>query len=251
MMFNKKQFFSVILTLVWTMTACAHVTTGAESSFVERGLTATQRLSEGVLIRSDYAPGEITALCKAAVDQASVNLDAIAKIKADTATVQNTLLAFENTLADLNDMTNGLTFMGYVSLDEKLRAEGSACEEGLGQFYVGLFTRKDIYAALQLVKPTAADEVRLSSETLKAFEKNGLKLPDAELAQLKTLLSEISRNETKFSANLNNDVTTVNFAASELKGVPESFLARAKKSTGGEYIITTKSSDYTVIMENA
>jgi thimet oligopeptidase len=251
MMFNKKQFFSVILTSLLSMTACANLNTGAQSPLFDPTLTATQRLASGAIIRSDYAPNEITTLCNAAVKKAAQSLDAIAQVKADTATVQNTLLAFETTLADFGDETNGLTFMGYVSTDENLRKEGSACEEQLGQFFVGLFTRKDLYAALQLAKATNAEEARLLSETLRSFEKNGLKLPDAELAQLKAILSEISRNETKFSANLNNDVTSLNFTAAELAGVPDSFLARAKKTTSGEFIITTKSSDYTVVMENA
>ena len=177
------------------------------------------------IIRSDYKPGEITTMCKAAIDKADVRLKAVGDLTPVTSTIDNALLSFETILADLNDDVNGLTFMGYVSTNEALRNEGSACEETLGQFYVSLFTRRDLYTAISTNKARNPNEQRLLGETLLAFEKNGLKLSDEKLAELKTLLGEISRKETKFSANLNNDTTTVEFTEAELKGVTPSFLA--------------------------
>lgn len=237
-MFNRYSVFGVTLSFFAAIAACATVEVGSK----DEGLT---------IIRSDYKPGEITQLCTAALQQAAGQLDAVAQTKKSQATQASTILAFETALADLNDLTSGLTFMGYVSTDAKLREEGSKCEEDLGQFMVGVFTRKDLYQALKLVNPKRGAVARLHQETLKAFEKNGLKLSDEKLAELKALLSEISRNETKFSANLNNDVTTLTFTAAELDGVPASFLSRAQKNGAGDYIITTKSSDYVVVMENA
>ena len=250
-MFNKKQVFSVILTLIWTMTACAHTSGGAQKAEFNYQLLASERLANGAIIRSDYQKGEITEMCKKAIDRAQTLLNEVATLPAPQISADAALMKFENTLADLNDATNGLTFMGYVSTDASLREEGSKCEEDLGQFFVGLFTRKDLYDVLKQVKVKTKKESRLLSETLRSFEKNGLKLPEAQLAELKKILSDISRNETQFSANLNNDVTTLTFKAEDLKGVPESFLARAKKTSSGEFLITTKSADYTVVMENA
>lgn len=203
------------------------------------------------LIRSDYERGEITTLCKAAIDKAAVRLKAVGELTPATSNIDTALLTFETALADLNDEVNGLTFMGYVSTDEALRTEGSSCEESLGQFYVSLFTRRDLYTAISTNKARNANEQRLLSETLLAFEKNGLKLSDDKLAELKNLLGEISRKETKFSANLNNDTTTVEFTEAELKGVTPTFLAGLQKSVGGKYVVTTKSTDYSSVMENA
>lgn len=203
------------------------------------------------VIRSDYKPGEITALCKAAIDKADERLKAVGELTPANSTIDNALLNFETIVADLNDDVNGLTFMGYVLPDEALRGEGSSCEESLGQYFVSLFTRRDLYAAISTNKARNANEARLLSETRLAFEKNGMKLSDDKLAELKKLLGEISSKETKFSANLNNDTTTVEFTETELKGVTPSFLARLQKSVGGKYVVTTKSTDYVAVMENA
>src|SRR5687768_15873592 len=86
------------------------------------------------LIRSDYKPGEITTLCKAAIEKAGTRLKAVGELTPATSNIDTALLTFETALADLNDDVNGLTFMGYVSTNEALRTEGSSCEESLGQF---------------------------------------------------------------------------------------------------------------------
>jgi thimet oligopeptidase len=165
--------------------------------------------------------------------------------------MESTMLEFEDALADFSDETNGLTFMGYVHKDEKVRAEGSACEEKLGQLMVDLFTRRDLFQALKGLKGRNAAETRLVSETLKAFERNGLNLSDEKLAELKKLMGELSKKETKFTANLNNDTTVVELTEAELNGVPEDSLKRFKKLDNGNYQVTTKSTDYIAVMENA
>ena len=202
------------------------------------------------LIRSDYAKGEVTQLCDDAISSLQSKLDKIAKTPADQRSIE-TLLSFESALADFGDTTNGLTFMGYVSRDADVSKEGTDCEEKLGQLMVDIYTRRDLYDALTPAVARDSDEARLKQETLKSFEKNGLKLSDAKLQELKTLMGELSRKETKFSANLNADVSTVSFTEAELAGVPADDLARFKRSDDGKLIVTTKSTDYVAVMENA
>ena len=191
-------------------------------------------------------------MCDAAISKARIRFNAVAAVAAPDRTIENTLLAFESASADFGDETNGLTFMGYVSRDAQVSAEGSACEEKVGQFMVDVFTRRDLYEALKTAAPRDTDEARLKSEYNKSFETNGLKLSDADLATLKGLLGEISKREAKFNANLNTDTSNVEFTAEELKGVPASSLASFKKSAdGSKYVVTTKSTDYVAVLENA
>lgn len=204
-----------------------------------------------LLIRSDYATGEITQLCDAAIASATVKLDAIAHIAADRRTTDNTLLAFENTTADFSDETNSLTFMGYVHRDADISAEGSECEEKVGAFMVETFTRRDLYEALKPAVARDADEKALKESIVIGFEKNGLKLNDADLLKLKDLLAQISSNEAKFSKNLNADDSTVEFTEAELAGVPADFIARLEKTKDGKYIVVPNEATYPVFMQNA
>ncbi len=202
------------------------------------------------LIRSDYAHGEVTQLCDAAIAVTGEKLNAIAAIPADQRTTDNTLLAFENVTADFGDDTNPLTFMGYVHTDKDISAEGSACEEKVGAFMVETFTRRDLYAAVSTAVARDADEKALKESMVIGFEKNGLKLDDAGLAQLKTILNQISSNEAKFSKNLNSDSSTVEFTLAELNGVPADFIARLDKK-GANFIVVPNEATYPVFMQNA
>ncbi len=203
------------------------------------------------LLRYDYAPGEVTQLCDAAMGIATAKLDSIAKFSPEARSIDNTLLAFDAATAELNDLAQPLTFMGYVSTDQKIHDEGQACEEKLGPFFVSLMSRKDLYDAVKDAKPRNKNEQRLLSETLREFEKAGLKLPESKLAEVKELKQQLSVLESQFSSNMNNDTSVVEFAPAELDGVSPDFLARLKKTPDGKFIVTTKTPDYSHMSENA
>jgi len=202
-------------------------------------------------VRSDYALGEITQLCDQAVTDSASQFDTIGQLPAELRTTDNTLLALENASTSLNDITTPLIFMAYVHTDKKIVEEGYACEEKVSQFSIGLGTRKDLYLAIKDAVARTPEEARLLSETIKGFENNGLQLPDAQLAQVKALMQQLSGIETQFAANINKDTTEVAFTAEELVGVPESFLARLKKTADGQFLVTLKGTDYYQVGENA
>lgn len=201
-------------------------------------------------VRAHYKAGEITTLCDQLLMQTEAKLTEIASLSKDKQTIQNTLLAFENTIADLNDQSSQLTFMGYVSTDEATSSEGSECEQKISQYFVDIYTRRSLYDALAGQKTTDLQVSRLLSQTLQSFEQNGLKLSDDVLSVVKELKSELAVKENQFSTNLNADTSTVEFAKEELPGANEDFLKRLKKTADGKYIVTTKSADYVELMQN-
>ena len=203
------------------------------------------------LLRFEYAPGELTQLCEDSMNNAKLALDEIAAIPPSQRTIANTLLAFERATAEVNDVAGPLTFMGYVSTDQKIHDEGQACEEKLGPFFVELSTRKDLYDAIKDATPRNENEKRLLSETLRDFEQQGLKLPAEKLAEMKKLKQELSVIESQFQAALNNDVSSVELTEAELDGVSEDFKSRLKRSAAGNFVVTTKNPDYMHIRENA
>lgn len=222
---------------------------GGEKSFVVSTDIPTPE-SAIRLVKSDFKAGEVQALCAAAIDRVRAALDKIAAIEPAKRNIENTLLAYEEAMANLSDDTSPLTFMGYVSTDTQISQEGSACEERLGAEYVTIQTRRDLYNAIKDQAGRSPAESRLLEQTLMSFELNGLKLPDDQLQQVKELQTQLSQKTAKFSSNNNNDKTTIEVTADELAGAPADFIARLKTSASGKLIVTTKSTDYTVVMEN-
>ncbi len=192
------------------------------------------------LIRHQYKKGEIKQLCDAA-------------IKSLTADLKKTkdLYDLDLALSEFGDATTPLAFMGYVNQNAQSRSEASACEEAVGKKMVEVFTNRELYQKVKGTKLKSPKDTRFQSEMALSFEKNGMALSDGELDRLKKLKTELAGLESQFSKNLNEDTTSVEFAEKELDGVPESFLKSLKKSTGGTYVVTTKSTDYLQVMENA
>jgi len=204
------------------------------------------------LVRSDFKKGELTQACQDSMGKAKARLDAVAAIAPKDRNFDNTALAFETINADLMDETTPLTFMGYVSTNADTRAEGSECEDKVGEFGIEITTRKDLYNALKDQTPRNAAESRLLTETLKGFERNGLKLPDDQLAQVKVLEQKLTQLQSQYMANLNNDATTVELTESELAGVPADYKSGLKKTAdGARYIVTTRESDAGSFLANA
>lgn len=205
--------------------------------------TATSNVKQkrAGLIRHNYIKGEITKLCDAGLADFS---SAIAAGFVDA-------YMFEAKLADLNDLIQPLTFMGYVHSDEAIRAEGSACEEKVGPFMVEVFTNRGIYQIILNTKTRHPKEQRLISELKRSFEQNGMALDNEKLSQFKELKQRLSVLEAQFSKNLNEDQTSITLSQDELAGVTADFLGRLKKTPNGLYIVTTKRADYDLLMDNA
>ncbi len=245
---TKMTLFGVVLTLTsTTFLACTSSNDTALNGFVQKQEEPVRSL----IVRSDYEANEITRLCDVVIKDTETRINLIAQQSMAAQKVQTAFLAFEDAMADFSENTGSLTFMGYVSRNPDISAEGSECEAKVGQFYVDIFTRRDLYNAIKSSTARDAEETRLLAKTLEAFDKNGLKLNDEDLATLKGLLGALSEKQTKFSTNLNTDTSTVEFTAAELSGVSETFLGRLKKADSGKFIVTTKSTDYTEVMENA
>ena len=198
----------------------------------------------------DFKKGEVTQLCDQFLAEAKTSLDQIAQIAAAQRTFDNSLLAFENTLADLDRYSGPLVFMKSVHKDKGIQAESKECEDKLSPLWVEIWLRRDLYNAIKDVKVTDAGQKRLKIETMKGFENNGLKLPDDKLAQLKKWQEEEAKLSSDFSFNVSQDNSSVTFSEAELAGAEADFLARLKKDSSGKYIVTTKGPDYLAVMEN-
>ncbi|MDD4126689.1 MAG: Zn-dependent oligopeptidase [Methanomicrobium sp.] len=202
-------------------------------------------------IKTKFFPGEITKLSKAAEEAASLSLSAIAEIPPGEQTFENTFIAFDAIMTDYSDSVRPLILMGSVYPDEKIAAEGMSCEEYFSVFETGVFTSRSLYDVLKEQTPKNPAESRLYDVTIRKFEKMGLKLSDDKLLKIRDMKKILSGLETSFSANLNNDNTTLEFSIDELKGVPLSSVSTFSKTSRGTYTVTMKYPDYLAVMTYA
>jgi thimet oligopeptidase len=165
--------------------------------------------------------------------------------------MENTVLAFDRVRSDYSDAVGPLVLMGSVHPDTAVAAEGMACREASGNFYSATYSRRDLYNAMKGQVPGTSDEARLYAMTIRDFEHNGLRLDDERLARVKALRENLTGTEVRYMTNLNNDNTTLEFTADELKGLSPEKLSSFSRTPGGNYRITLQGPDYSAVMTKA
>lgn len=169
-------------------------------------------------IQTRYAPGDIPRLSADAEQKANASFNAIAALPPAARTFDNTVLAYDSAMTSYTDALYPLILMGYVYPDPQVAAEGMAAEASATIFLNDVTTRRGLYDALSGQVPRKPAESRLYNVTIRQFEKNGLSLPEDRLVKVREMKTELSGLESQFSANLNNDNTTLVFTKPDLRG---------------------------------
>jgi len=165
--------------------------------------------------------------------------DAIAKIIAvpeGQRTFDNTLGAFDDLNARLDDDTNLFIFMQNVSPDAKVRDEARAAEEAVSNWGIDVSQREDLYKAIKAysdTKPTlAGEQKRLLDFTMRDYHLSGMDLAKDQRDKLADVLKQTNKLEVEFEQNIADDETVVPLTLAELKGVPRDIIDHQIDSNG-------------------
>jgi thimet oligopeptidase len=202
-----------------------------------------------------YTPEQVKTLFETLIKDLEAKLKALAAIPAAQRDFKNTMLAFENAVTGFGEAVQAPIMLAYVSDNEELRKAGQELELKASQYSVDLFTREDVFNALNEYAARGEKlgevEARLLEKTLLDFKRNGLGLEPRKKNKVKKLMKELIGLELQFSKNLREVNDALELAADELKGLPEDFKARLKKSEKGGYLVTMNYPDYVPFMDNA
>ncbi len=202
-----------------------------------------------------YTPEQVKTLSEAVIKELEEKLKVLVNIPGPQRNFRNTMLAFESAVSDFSEAVQVPVMLAYVSDNEHLRTAGQELELKISQYSVDLFTREDVFGALNEYagKGERLDEVdaRLLEKTLRDFKRNGLGLEPRKKNKVKKLMKEIIGLELQFSKNLREVNDTLEVTAAELKGLPEDYKARLKQTEKGGYLVTMNTPDYVPFMDSA
>lgn len=186
-----------------------------------------------------------------ALTKAQQAVDRIIAIPDSQRTFENTVVAIDDLLAQLDKDTSFIQFMAYVSTDPDERARGALAEEHFNNWLIELGKNEKLYEA---VKTVAASKVQLHGErarllehTLRDYRRAGMELSPDKRRELTQLQMEISRLGIEFSKNIREDETTVLLTREELVGVPDDVLQRMQRSRT-LYVVTMDYPTYNAVM---
>lgn len=187
----------------------------------------------------------IHSSCDAAIAKLHTRLAAIVHAHGKR-TFANTILAFEDATADLNDTTVAQTFLLQVSPDKSVRDAALACVTAEQDVYAVLSADPQLYRAMSdAATSNTAKSVydrKLVDLTLIGFKRSGAALTPAKRKEFVALENELTDLQNHYQQNLAEDHTTITITQKQTDGIPADMLAGYKRAANGDYIVPVNES---------
>ncbi|MFM8270318.1 MAG: hypothetical protein ACKN9V_09035, partial [Pseudomonadota bacterium] len=197
----------------------------------------------------NITPQQIETLGKDHFSKLSKKLDEIgSEPQADS------IFNLEWALAEFSNSLSVALFLKYVSPDAEVRKASDALETQVQKLMVDIFTREDLFHAVEgseaHLKNRSETQNELLKEYLFNFKKNGLGLAPELRRTFIDKKKRLVELESQFSQNLMSEHQVLHFTKEELAGLPDSFIENLNKTPDGKYEITLSYPHVTPFMEN-
>jgi thimet oligopeptidase len=166
-------------------------------------------------------------------------------------TLENTLRAYDNAVAELAAIGSLTGLMHSVYPDKPVRDTAQALLQKISQAGVELSLNRDVYQALEKIAPSGADSAtkHYLDRTLLQYRLAGVDKDDATRARIKELQDQATLTALNFGRNVQEGGNTVTLDdAAELDGLPPDFLEAHQPGEDGKITLTTDFPDYLPVM---
>ncbi len=151
----------------------------------------------------------------------------------------------------LEDVQGPVEILNNVSPDSKVRGNAEACLVEISKFATDLFQSKKLYAQFKAVKPGDAVERKLRQDVMEGFEDTGVSLAPDKRERMKAILEKMELLSQAFARNIRDNNQKLTFTPDEVKGLPDAYLARAKRDDQGNYLLGFEYPEFNPFMEYA
>ncbi len=195
---------------------------------------------------------EIAPFCERGLAGARTQAAIMEKLpKARPGDAKKVFADWNNLQITLEDVQGPVEIWNNVSPDPKVRSNAEACLVEISKFATDLYQSEKLYARFKAVKPGDAVEKKLRQDVMEGFEDTGVSLPPKKRARMKAILEKMEVLSQEFARNIRDNNQKLSFTPDEVKGLPEAYLARAKRDDKGNYLLGFEYPDYNPFMEYA
>lgn len=179
----------------------------------------------------------IGAQCDAAIAQAKRDIAGLEGLPLKQAGKQTVLLAWNRFSTGLDDVGNPIYLLSEVSPKPEVRKAAEECVLKLSALENQIYQSVALYQRFKSL--VLADPVDKMAQQilLEQFEDRGVNLPEDKRGRARAIFDRLDKLQQDFARNLRDNKTNLKFSQEELKGVPEDFLATAKRDEQGRYLI--------------
>lgn len=153
---------------------------------------------------------------------------------------------------------NQLAFYQYVSPNQEMRSVSTDISDKFLEQLIAQGLRVDLFKAFskldELAKTLDHETKKFLHETVRDFKRNGLDLDEAARDEVKKIGLEISKLQSQFLTNLNEDKAFLLFTEDELNGMPEEVVKEfeiVEENGVSKRKVTFKYPDYIPLMTYA
>lgn len=208
----------------------------------------------------ERTPDELRMVANGAMAEAEARLADLAGQDTGAATFGSTIGALDDVLYPVVTVMNRLWLMKETQPSDEMRASAGEHVTRLEQWLVGTRYREDVYSAVKGFADAyergerpklTGEDLKLYKDTMRDYRRAGLSLDKPTRDRVEALLKKLSARSNDFGTNITNAQKTLTFSADELRGVPASFLERARQPDGSFAVRANVTPDYSVVMQNA
>lgn len=149
------------------------------------------------------------------------------------------------------DFQGPVELFGEVSPDKKVRDAAEPCMVEFSKYSSDLYQNEKLYHMFKAIVPVDAIDLKFRQDLLWSFEDTGVSLPTEKRARMKEILTRLEELSQAFSRNIRDNDQRLVFTPDEVNGLPNDYLAKAKRDDQGNYLIGFAYPEYIPFMENA
>jgi thimet oligopeptidase len=151
----------------------------------------------------------------------------------------------------LEDLQGPISLLNHVSPDAAVRKNAEPCQVSITQFATDLFQNEKLYRKIKAVSPIDDIEKKLKQDILDSFDDTGVSLPPEKQARMKAILAKLTQLKQEFARNIRDNNQKLSFSKEEAQGLPEDFLAKAKRDEKGNILLGFEYTEYMPFMQYA
>jgi len=151
----------------------------------------------------------------------------------------------------IEDTQGPVSLLANVSPNAAARAAAEACLLKFSVLGTELLQNAALYERIRRGVPADAIDSKLRKDLTEAFEDAGVALAPAKQARMKAILQRLEELRQAFDRNIRDNRTRVTFTPAELKGLPTSYLGKARRDGDGNFLLGFDYPEYDPFMANA
>ncbi len=193
----------------------------------------------------------LSAACRQMLADARAAFEALAAKPLGDATPAAVLDEWDRIAIALENIEGPIAILNNVHPDKSVRDAADEAIRSLSTFQVEIFQNEALFARVQAVAPETSAQSQLKKDLVEAFEDTGVALPPDRRARAKAIADRMTILSQEFARNLRDNQERLAFSPDEMRGLPESYLARQPPDEKGNYLLSYDYPDFNPFMANA